>query len=190
MFKFIAKIKILKQILVLVFLQFFVILVFSQNILLVEKPGKVNNIKYRVGDRIDLKMLSGERHSGIINQIRDTAIVVNYILIMNNEIKNIYTLRRIISAFSHAGIKGGIGYFAIDGFNSLINNERPVFRNSTLKTAGIMFGVGLFFKSISKRKRHIDNENWRIKVLNFSILKDPGIYNKEQPKNANVPEQK
>jgi len=35
----------------------------------------------------------------------------------------------------------------------------------------------MLLRSIAKRKRNIDNENWRIKVLNFSILTDPGVLN-------------
>jgi len=180
MFHFNSKIKVLKQIFVLIILQFSFLYVSSQNILVIEKPGTVKNIKFRSGDRIELKTLNGEKIKGIINQIRDTAIVVNYYLININEISKIYSFRRLISAFSFAGIEGGLGYVVIDGFNSLINNERPIIRNSTLKTGGIMFGAGLLLKSLSKRKRSIDNHKWRIKVLNFSILKDPGIYNSHE----------
>ncbi len=177
MFNFIDKIKIMKQIMFLIIMQFIIISAISQNILVVEKPGKVNNIKYRVGERIELKTINGERIKGIINQIRDTAVVVNYYMVKNSDIKNIYTLRRLVSAFSFVGIEGGLGYVVIDGFNGLINNESPIIANSTLKTGGIMFGAGILLRSIAKRKRHIDNENWRIRVLNFSILTDPGIHN-------------
>lgn len=180
MFNFINKTKIMKQILFLIIMQFISVFAFSQNIFLIEKPGTVNNIKYRVGERIELRTINGQKVKGIINQIRDTAIVVNYYLVMNNEIKSIYTRRHIISAFSHVGIKGGLGYVSIDGFNNLINNESPVFRKSALEIGGIMFGAGVLLKSISKRKRNINNENWRIKVLDFSVFKDPGIFN--QPK--------
>lgn len=149
---------------------------YGQRVFMVEKPGTVNNLKYNVGDRMELKTKAGEHISGIINQVRDTAIVVDYIFVMNDDIKNIYTRRVIFSVFSEVGIKGGIGYVFIDGFNNLINNESEIFRESALKTGGIMVGAGLLLKLISKRKRHIDNQHWRIKVMDFTILKDPGIY--------------
>jgi hypothetical protein len=178
MFKFIANFMILKILILLFLLRFGSNFSFSQCILLLEKPGTVNNTKFRVGNRIDVKTINNERINGLINQIRDTAIIVNYNLIKLSEIKIIYTRRTMISVFSHLGIKGGLGYVGIDGFNNLINNEKPVFRNSTLKTSGIMFVTGVLLKSISNRKRHINNEKWRLKVLNFNLLKDPGIYNK------------
>ncbi len=159
-------------------LQLTLITAFGQHIFMVEKPGTVNNLKYSTGDRMDLKTKTGERVSGIINQVRDTAIVVNYYLVMNDDIAIVYTRRAIFSAFSSVGTTGGLAYVGIDGFNNLINDERPVFRATALKTGGIMFGAGMLLKFISKRKRHINNQDWRIKVLDFSILKDPGIYAK------------
>lgn len=189
MFNFIANFKILSIILLLIMFEFNNHFVFSQCILLLEKPGTVNNAKFRAGNRIDVKTINNERISGVINHIRDTAIIVNYNLIKLSEIKNIYTRRTMISVFSHIGIKGGLGYVAIDGFNSLINNEDPVFRNSTLKTGGIMFAAGVLLKSISNRKRHIDNKKWRLKVLNFNLLKDPGIYNSTPQENMENMEQ-
>jgi len=149
---------------------------YCQLVFMVEKPGTVNNLKYRSGDRIDLKTISGERISGIINQIRDTAIVLNYYLIKNDDIAVIYTRRVIFSMFSAAGIYGGIGYVGVDGFNNLINNESEIFRKSTLKTAGFMLGTGVFLNLFTHRRRPINHKDWRIKILDFSILKDPGIY--------------
>lgn len=159
-------------------LQLMLITSFGQCVFMVEKPGIVNNLKYAIGNRIDLKTKTGERISGIINQVRDTAIVVSYYLIMNDDIAIVYTRRAIFSMFSAAGTTGGLAYVSIDGINNLINNERPVFRTSTLKTGGILFGTGGVLYLISKRKRHINNKDWRIKILDFSILKDPGIHAK------------
>ncbi len=159
-----------------IILQLILITSFGQQVFVIEKPGTVNNLKYAVGNKIELKTKTGERISGIIRQIRDTAIVVNYYLIMNDDIAIVYTRRAIFSIFSAVGTAGGLTYVSVDGFNNLINNERPIFRTSTLKTGGIMFGTGGLLYLISKRKRHINNKDWRIKILDFSILKDPGIY--------------
>ena len=149
---------------------------FGQRVFMIEKPGTVNNLKYHAGDRIDLKIKTGERFFGFINQIRDTAIIINYNLVMNDDIAIVYTRRTIFSMFSVVGTKGGIAYVGIDGINNLINNEKPVCKTTTLKTGGIMFGAGLLLKLVSKRKRHINDKGWRIKVLDFSIITDPGIY--------------
>ncbi len=166
----------LKKILFFSLLQFMLITSFGQVFFMIEEPGTVNNLKFRIGDRIELKTKNGERIDGIINQLRDTAIIVNYNLVMNQDIAVIYSRKVIISMFSAAGIYGGIGYVSIDGFNNLINNESPIFRKSTLKTGGIMFSAGLLLRFFSKRKRPINNLDWRIKVMDFSIIQDPGIY--------------
>ena len=145
---------------------------------MVEKPGTVNNIKYRVGDDIEIKTISGEKIYGEINQLIDTAIVINFILVKYKEIAAIYNRRVINSMFSAAGLLGGSGYICIDAFNNLINNETTIFRKSTLKTGAIMFSIGAVLKLFTKRKRSINNEDWRIKVLDFSIINDPGVYGK------------
>jgi hypothetical protein len=166
----------LKTILLISIMQCMLLTSYGQLVFMVEKPGTINNLKYRCGERMDLKTKSGERISGIINQIRDTAIVVNYLMVKNDNIAIIYTRRVINSMFSAAGIFGGIGYVGIDGLNNLINNESPIIRKSVVKTGGIMLGAGLLLKLFSMRKRHINNEDWRIKVLDFTIINDPGIY--------------
>jgi len=165
-----------KTILFFSILQLLLITSFGQHIFMVEKPGTVNNLKFFTGDRLDLKTKTGDRISGIINQVSDSSIIVNQFLVMNNDIAVIYTRRVIISMFSSAGTLGGVGYICIDGFNNLINNKTEIFPKTTLKTGGILFGAGVLLKFLSKRKRQINNKDWRIKVLDFSIIKDPGIY--------------
>lgn len=175
MHKFITKSMYIKMIILIILSILTYNFAQSQCILLLEKPGTVKNIKFRVGERIDVKTKNGDRINGIINKISDTAIIVNYFLIKIDEIKSIYSRRIILSALSHTGIKGSLGYTGIEAFNNLINNENPIFRNSTLKTGGIIFAGSIILKTITLRKRHIDNYKWRLKVLNFNILKDPGI---------------
>ncbi|MCX6232901.1 MAG: hypothetical protein NTZ33_15335 [Bacteroidetes bacterium] len=150
--------------------------VYSQRIFLVEKPGTVNNLKFRIGDRIDLKTTKGERYNGIINQIRDTALIINYELVLNKDISAIYTTRALISMFSAAGISGGVFYIFLGGLTNIVDGRTPIINNSSLKTGGIIFATGGLLSVFSKRKRHIDNHKWRIKVLDFTIIKDPGIY--------------
>ncbi|NVN95652.1 MAG: hypothetical protein HXX18_10265 [Bacteroidetes bacterium] len=112
----------IKIIVFLSILQLTLITALGQCIFMVEKPGTITNLKYRAGDRIDLKTKTGDRFSGFINQIRDTAIVVNNNLIFNNDISIIFTRRVIFSMLSVAGTKGGLAYVGIDGINNLINN--------------------------------------------------------------------
>ncbi len=150
--------------------------IFSQRILIVEEPGTINNRKFAAGSYISIKTNEGLKLKGHINNITDSTIVVDYITINIRDIKYVITSRRLIQDFSALGTTGGLAYVSIDAFNGLINNDNPIFRKNTLKIGGIMYGCGLFLKLFEHKRLCIDNKKWRIKVLDFSILKDPGVY--------------
>jgi hypothetical protein len=150
--------------------------IFSQKLLVVEKPGTINNIKYTIGSPIDIKTTDGIRLDGRIILITDTTVVINYCMIKIKDIKNIYASRRLIKDFSALGITGGIAYVSIDAFNGLINNDTPILRKNALKISGVMLGTGLLLSLFDTKKLVIDNKDWRIKILDFGIINDPGVY--------------
>ena len=149
---------------------------FSQIVLVVEQPGTIINKKYTAGNFISIKTINNLRLSGHINHITDSTIVINYITIKTSEIKYVYTSRWLVSTVSRLGIEGGVAYIMVDTFNGLLNNDKPILRNNAIKIGSIMFGSGLVLKLFSHKRLHINNKAWRIKVLDFSILKDPGVY--------------
>ncbi len=159
--------------------------VFSQKILVVEKPGTINNIKYTVGSTIKIKTIEGLRIDGHIILITDTTVVINYFTIKIRDIKNVYANRRLLQDFSALGITGGIAYTSIDALNGFINNDTPILRKNALKISGVMLGAGIIFKLFDTKKLKINNKDWRIKILDFGIINDPGIYNKGNKSEGN-----
>ncbi len=154
---------------------FVIIIVFSllsmpicaQKILLLEKPGTINNIKFRIGDRIEFSTIENLKNLGIISHIGDSTITVNYLKVKINEIKYIYKRLLFPSIMNGVGIQGGIAYVGIDIINNLINDESPYIKKSTLKTTGYTIGIGIIAKFFSKNKRKIDGKNWRLTILDF-----------------------
>ena len=116
----------------------------AQRILLLENTRKFNNTKYRVGDRICLKTdQSKTKHYGLINKITDSSIIVNgYEHYLIEEITVIYEQRWFFSFFSAASKTAGFGYFFIDAFNHLINNEKPYIEDGTVQISAVIVSAG------------------------------------------------
>lgn len=140
---------------------------FAQKILLLEKPGTINNVKYKIGDGIDLSTDQKQKISGIISNIGDSIITVNYSKVKISEIRYINKRNVFPSILSGIGIQGGLAYVGIDLINNVINNETPYIRKSTLKTGAYSFGIGIIANLFIKNKRKIDGKKWRLTVLDF-----------------------
>jgi len=136
-------------------------------ILLLEKPGTINNIKFRIGDRIEFSTIDNLKNWGIISHIGDSTITLNYLKVKINEIKYIYKRLLFPSIMNGVGIQGGLAYVGIDIINNLINDESPYIKKSTLKTSGYTIGIGIIAKFFSKNKRKIDGKNWKLTILDF-----------------------
>lgn len=157
----------MKLFFIIVVFSIFTVSVSSQKILLLEKPGTVNNIKYRIGDRIDISTKEKINYSGIITYIGDSTINVNYSKIKISEIQYINIRRLLPSIINGIGVQGGLAYIGIDCINNSINNETPILRKTTLKTGLFFLGTGLLADIFSKSKRKIDGKKWRISILDF-----------------------
>jgi hypothetical protein len=157
----------MKLFFIFVVFSIFTVSVSSQKILLLEKPGTVNNIKYRIGDRIDIYTKEKINYSGIITYIGDSTINVNYSKIKISEIQYINIRRLLPSIINGIGVQGGLAYIGIDCINNSINNETPILRKTTLKTGLFFLGTGLLADIFSKSKRKIDGKKWRISILDF-----------------------
>ena len=137
---------------------------------ILERAGTVKNYKYRVGDKISVLSRRGDVVvSGPICRINDSSIIVNYFYEVGiNDIKAVYSPRYFIRILSKVCLIAGIGYFALDGFNSAINNENEIISNSTLITSGVLVGSGLAMKQFITRKFTLDKK-WRVKILDLSF---------------------
>lgn len=137
----------------------------AQKILLLEKPGTVKNIKYRVGDQIYIKTKDKLKFSGTINIITDSSIIVNYdVEILIKDITIVFQEMWFISLFSRVAYISGAGYLILDAFNRTINNEYPIIDKSSFIIGASLIGGGLLMKANSYKRCKI-NKPWRFKVL-------------------------
>lgn len=142
----------------------------AQRVLLVEKPGRFKNYKYFVGNDIVLKTAPyGEKHEGVIHEVTDTSILINFDNeIMIEDIEMILRPRWGLNLLSKVTRVAGAGYFILDVVNRAINNQSPVVNENTL-----MISAGLVAFSYAlvpfHDKRIKKGEKWRIKVLNMSM---------------------
>lgn len=138
---------------------------FSQNMLLVEKPGTVKNHKYFAGDYISLKTKDGVKISGPINIIRDTNLIVDFTNELSlSEIETVYKPRKLVQLSSSALIAGSLMYTGLDLLNGG-SSGKSFSKNAGLQTSLAILATGLGMQFFTKKKMHIDNEKWRIRIL-------------------------
>jgi len=144
---------------------------YSQNILILDKPGKVNRIRYYTGDLIHLKTHDREKLYGEIEIIKDSSFVVNRQEIKLSEVKYIQNTKRHKGwdFLSGVSLTAGLGYFILDSGNKLINGEgREIANSRMVVTTSIFMGVFLVSNRIANRKYRI-NKNRKLKIINLDI---------------------
>ena len=157
-----------------IWLFFLVILVsipaFSQKFLALDKGGKSKRIKFFNGDYIHLTTNEKESVFGQIDLLKDSSLIIASREIYIQDIKSIHLKDRYygLSLISNLSWVAGLGYFALDSGNRLINKENPIIQEGTIKTGVIFLGVSLLSKSITNRTFRIKNRH-RLKIIDISI---------------------
>jgi len=142
----------------------------AQRILLVEKPGKFKNYKYFIGSDITLRTLPySTKHSGVIHDITDTSIVINFDNeIMIEEIEKIMKPRWGIGLLSMATRIAGAGYFLLDVTNNIITGQPTIVDQNTVIISGSL--VAFSYALVPLRNKQLKRgDKWRIKILNMSM---------------------
>lgn len=160
---------------ILVFLSFFLLVntVYTQRVLLVEKAGKFRNYKYFVGDDIILKTAPyNTKHEGVIHEVTDTSILLNFDdEVMIEDIQMVLRPRWGLGLLARITRIAGAGYFALDVVNRSINSEFPIVTQNTAIISASM--VAFSYALLPLQKRRIKRgEKWRVKVLNMSMDDD------------------
>ena len=130
---------------------------YAQKQLVLLKGQKVI-LRLYPGDEIELKMRGNEdRIYSYVNNLYDTALMAHETLIPYSKIERIYFVRsNLLNKLGTALIIGGVGYFLIDQFNTIIvQGEDPNFDENVTKSAVIMVGVGLPMMMIKKKSQRI-----------------------------------
>jgi len=142
----------------------------AQRILAFDKRGKVKRVKYYEGNLIKLKLLSGEILQGDLTQIADSSFKLGIRNVKLDSVKIVYNTQKLLG-FKLAGkifMTAGTAYFAVASFNRTINNDSPVFSESSVKTSGLLLGAGIICKLIAKRPYRISKKR-PLKILDLTI---------------------
>lgn len=144
----------------------------AQKMLVVKKKGSVKTFYYKPGDKIIVSAYEENyRYSGRILGITITELYVgedSTIAIPIQKINCVYKGRHL---FREAQVKlpvAGLIYLALSGFNSLINNEQPIYRNTDLLVTGGLIAAGMLVSPLKYRKFDM-NKKWQLMVLDFSF---------------------
>ena len=144
----------------------------AQQYLVLQKSGGIKNYKYQVGNDITIQVIRGDHiFSGTITQINDSGFVLNSINeIYIGEIKNVYRRRVFVRVMSKALFYAGVGYVALEGVNSVINNDSPVISKNTIIAGVVMVGTSFALKpfytrSFDTKEKHV------LKILDFEQFK-------------------
>ncbi len=151
-------------------LMFFYGISIAQNILILERPGNVKNYKYYQNDEIKLKAVShNEIFSGVITKINDSSIVINHAKeVFLSEVSYMYRKRWGFSFLQKLSFIAGGSYFLVSSINGLINNDSPVIPQESLIISGSLIAGGIALIPLTTRRYKIDNEKWRLKILDFT----------------------
>ena len=142
----------------------------SQNIFVLEKPGRMKNFKYYQNDQIRLRMHSTQmKISGTILFITDTSLILtNAIEIAIRDIERIYTPRWGYTLLQGVFLTSGFLYVSLNALNGIINNDDPIIPNETLIISGSLLAAGVLLAPLTSRTHKIDKKKWRLKILDFT----------------------
>jgi hypothetical protein len=142
----------------------------GQQFLLIESTRNFKNYKYFLGDNIRVKIRSeGRIIEGEITGLNDSSLYLgSWEEILFNDIEIIYRQRTFIPFIRGVLLVAGVGYFAVDSFNRLINNDSPVILSETVLISGGL--VASNFLLIPLRYKRIHAERWQFTYIDFGQL--------------------
>lgn len=142
-------------------------ILFSQKMIVVERPGTIKNIKYEQGNEIFFEDDNGKRFYGRIDRISDSSFYLdNKHEVKYNDI-SVVLKPRLFLYHGYFKIRlAGFGFLFLNTFNRLSYNEKPVFNKSGLITASALFGLSYLMRMFVF-KRYKTGKKWRIKYINL-----------------------
>lgn len=144
---------------------------YSQKILIMENSRSLKNIKYYPGDEIILKVDHAEKR--IFDQILDltdsTIILDESGTVYFDQITGIYKENWLVQTIRGLSFLAGVGYFGLDSFNRLINNDSPVILAETAIISGSLIAVAAILTPLRYRKFNTQ-KNWELRTINMDAF--------------------
>jgi len=131
--------------------------VYGQKQLVLLKGEKVL-LRLSPGDDIVFKIKGGDsRINSYVNNLFDTAVMVHQLIVPFRKIDRIYFKHKnFANRIGGLLVVGGVGYFLIDQFNTVVVHGEKATWNENVGTASIiMTGVGLPMMLIKKKSQRI-----------------------------------
>lgn len=138
--------------------------------LILERPGTIKNRKFEATDWIKIRTIkSNTTIAGKITLIQDSSIVINKKNeILLTDIAVIYKKRWGFPFLQELFVKAGIPYLVISLINGAIYNDEPIITTDTLIISSSIIAAGIVITPFTSRKFKIDNEKWRVRILDFT----------------------
>lgn len=131
--------------------------VYGQKQLVLLKKEKVL-LRLYPGDEIIFKIKGGDaRITSYVNNLFDTAVVAHELIVPFHTIDRLYFKHRsFANRIGTLLVVGGVGYFLIDQFNTIVVQGETATWNENVGTASIvMVGVGLPMMLIKKKSQRM-----------------------------------
>lgn len=143
---------------------------FSQKIVAFDKRGKVKRVKYYEHEFIRLKMLNGAKVQGEISAIKENSFIVDLQEVRLDSVAKVYNTQRYygFSILGRAALVAGAGYFPLDAFNKLINNDDPIVSGQSAGISGVFLGVGFLSMAIVNKGYKISDKR-PLKIIDLTI---------------------
>ena len=142
----------------------------AQKFLSLDKGGKIKRIKFYEGDYIHIKTVDHLSHHGVISQLLDSSFILNNQEVFINEVSSVVFKNKSygLNLISGVSFLAGIGYFAIDTSNRLINDDKPKIHSNTSRSSLAFLSVAIVSKVLSNKTYKV-NKKHRLKIIDISI---------------------
>jgi hypothetical protein len=126
--------------------------------LVLDKPGKVKRLRFRVGDEVAIKLKDDRReYRDVITNVTDTSIII-----MNTDVP-LRAIRAMVvrrdAGLARAAVKilprAGLLYILAATFNPVFRNDSPDYDWSNIKVGAIVGGSALLLVPLLKRTYRI-----------------------------------
>jgi len=135
--------------------------------MVLDKPGKVKRLRFRMGDEVAIKLKDDRReYRDVITHVTDTSIVLMGTDVPLSGIRAVVVRRD--APFARAAVKilprAGLLYILAATFNPVFRGESPDYHWSNVRVGAIVGGSALLLVPLLKRTYHI-NAFRRLRVL-------------------------
>lgn len=142
--------------------------IIAQKMVLVKHKYRPVTIKLKKGNNIRIKTKDSEVYGPITFISMSSIVLSDQFEFELKDIKSISVIRSLYYQLSKALPIAGIAYVGLDATNRAINDEKPVFEESTLTIGASLFMSQVVFRPLSFKKMKI-GKKWKVEIIDFDL---------------------